>query len=147
MLNVECMSPPVKFISSGGRGDFWSKNVFLILACDDTIYKKKGVHFCTLGSLFPRLLKRTVLDQPPVDNGGVSSGRSVAVAVGYWLLALQWPFNGTSMALQWHFNITSTKKRKIRKKHCFWCFHPHRLRECLRYARFSLTQLSRPGQS
>ena len=50
------------------RGDLWSKNVFLILACDDTI-KKCGVSF------FPRLLKQTVLDQPTLDSGGVRRGR------------------------------------------------------------------------
>ena len=33
-----------------------------------------------------------------MDNGGVSRGRSVAVSVGCWLLALQWLFNGTSTA-------------------------------------------------
>ena len=30
-----------KTLSSRGRGDLWSKNVFLILGCDDTIFKKK----------------------------------------------------------------------------------------------------------
>ena len=58
------------------------------------------------------------LDQPTVDSGIVTRGRSVSVAVGCWLFALQWHFNGTSrvlqrhfngtsMALQWHFNGTS----------------------------------------
>ena len=47
------------------------------------------------------------MDQPTVDNGGVSRGRSVAAAVGCWLLALQRHFNGTSMALQWqHFGAS-----------------------------------------
>ena len=32
--------------TSGCRGDFWSKNVFLILACNDTI-KKKCIGFIT----------------------------------------------------------------------------------------------------
>ena len=44
--------------------------------------KKGGVCFYTIGSLFPRSLKRTVLDQSTVDNGGASRGRFVAVAVG-----------------------------------------------------------------
>ena len=56
-----------------------------------------GVHFFPL-----RLLKRTALDQPTVDNGGVSKRRSVAVAVGCW------HFDGTSMALQQHFKGTLT---------------------------------------
>ena len=46
--------------------DLWSKNIFLILACDDIIFKKRLGLFCTLGSLFPRLLKHTVLDKPTV---------------------------------------------------------------------------------
>ena len=53
------------------------------------------------------LLKSVVLDQPTVDSGGVSRARSVAVAVGCCLFALQWQFNGTSMALQQNFNGTS----------------------------------------
>ena len=35
------------------------------------------------GPFSPRLLKRTILDQRTGDCAGVSSGRSVAVAVGY----------------------------------------------------------------
>ena len=85
--------------TSGGRGDLWLKNIFLILACDDKIVKKK----CE--SVFsPRSIKYTVLDQPTVDNGGVIRGRSVLwlLAVGCWLLALPWHFNGTSMAKNTH---------------------------------------------
>ena len=63
--------------TSGCRGDLWSTTVFLILACDDIIFKKK------MGSaFFPRLLKRAVLDQPTVDSVGFSRGRFVAAAVG-----------------------------------------------------------------
>ena len=87
MLNVVCPLP-MKFITSGCRGDLWSKNVFLIWACDDTI-KKKGCPFCTLGFFFPRLLKHAVVDQPTVDNVEVSRGRSVAATVGCCLLALR----------------------------------------------------------
>ena len=51
------------------------KNVFLILACNETIFKKK-FGFVS----FPRLLKHPVFDQPTVDSVGVSRGRSVAVS-------------------------------------------------------------------
>ena len=104
LLNV-CPLPS-KFITSGCRGDLWSKNIFLILDCDDTIIKKRGFRFCTLWSLFLRPLKHTILEEPTVENGGVIKGRSVAVAVGCWLLALQRHINGTSTALQRHFNST-----------------------------------------
>ena len=66
---------------------------------------------CVFSLIF---LKRAVLDQPTVDSGGVSRRRSVAVAVGCWLLAVctslapQWHFNSTSMALKRYFNGTST---------------------------------------
>ena len=81
--------------------DFWSKNVFLILACDKTISFSDSV-------FLPRLLRRAVLDQPTVDSGGVTRGRSVAVAVDCCLFALQCHFNGTSTALPQHFHGTST---------------------------------------
>ena len=72
-----------------------------------------------MGAVFyPEIVKRAVLDQPTMDNEGVSRGR--AVAVGCWYFnatsaalqghlnststALQQHFNGTSTALQWHFN-------------------------------------------
>ena len=94
--------------TSGCRGDFCSKNVFLILACDHTILRKKGGFLFGAGSVFfLRLLKHTDLDQPKMDNGGVSGGRSVAVAVGCWLLALQWHSNSTSRAVQRRFNVAS----------------------------------------
>ena len=76
--------------TSGCCGDLWSKNIFLILVCDDIIFQKKGGLFLHLGVLFPRSLKCAVLDHPTVDNGVVSRGRSVALAVGCW------HFNGTS---------------------------------------------------
>ena len=82
------------------RGDLWSKNVVLILALNDTKRGEGGPFY--KGSLVLRLLKRTVLDQPTVDNGGVSRERSVAAAVGCW------HFNSSSIALQPHFNCTST---------------------------------------
>ena len=44
-----------------------------------------------------------VLEQPTVDIGGVSRGRSVAMAVGFW------HFNGTSIELQLHLNATLTE--------------------------------------
>ena len=46
--------------------------------------------------------------------GGVSRGRSVAVAVGCWLLAV-----GTSLALQRHFLGTSTTQKNTPTKK--WC--------------------------
>ena len=94
MLNVETPLP-VESIISGCRGDLWLKNVVLILACGELNFKRgAGGRFCTLGSLFPRSLKRLDLDQPTVDNGGFSRGRSVAAAVGCC------HFNSTLMALQ-----------------------------------------------
>ena len=96
------------------------KNVFLILTCNDTIYKKGWVRFYTLGSLFPRSLKCTVLDKPPVDYGGVSRGRSVAVAVGYLLLALRWHFNDTYISLE---------EKKNKEKKWYLLFHPHWLNQ------------------
>ena len=73
----------MKLITSGCRGDLRSKNIFLIFPCDDKIIKKKGGdRFFTLGSHFLRSLLCTDLDQPTVEDGGVSRVRSVAVAVG-----------------------------------------------------------------
>ena len=94
------------------HGDFWSKNVILVWACDDTILKKKWVRF-----FCPRLLKCAGLDQPTVDSGGVTRGRSVAVAVGCLHFngtstALQLHFHGTSTALPQHFHCTSTTHLK-----------------------------------
>ena len=82
-----------------------------------TQFKKRGGLFLGLGVLFPRLLKRTVFDQPTVDNGGVSRGRSAAVAIGT-SMALQWQFNSTSTAIQWHINGNSTaiQRQKIKNK-------------------------------
>ena len=68
--------------------------------------------------VFPRLLKLAVLDQPIVDNKGVSIERSVAVTVGCWPLAvgttmrLQWYFNGTLTTLQGNLNNTTQKTTK-----------------------------------
>ena len=106
--------------TSGCRGDFWSKNIFLILTCDATIFTKRACYF------FQRLLKHAVLDQPTVDSRGVSMGRSGAVAVGCWLFALQRHFIGTSMALQQHFNGTSTALLWYFRYHCFYS---HRSRD------------------
>ena len=75
-------------------------------------FQYRGVRFLTLGSLFLRLPKRMVLDQPTVDNGRVSRGRSVATAVGCWLL------NGPSMALQKHFNRISTVLQRQKNGIC-----------------------------
>ena len=55
----------------------------------------------TKGGYFLGGIKHTDLDQPTIVNGGVSRGRSVAVAVGCVYV------NGTSISLQWHFNCTS----------------------------------------
>ena len=87
----------MQFITSGCLGDLWSKNVILILACDDKVFNKRGVHS------FLRMLKHTVVEQPNVDNWG-------AVAVGYW------HFNGTSMALKRHFNSFSTALQQQKEK-------------------------------
>ena len=90
------------------------------------------MEFCVLGRVvlfFPRLQKLTVLDQPTVDNGRVNMGRSVAVTVGFCLLAvgtsmeLQWLFNGTLTALQRNLQRTSMSHKKGHKKNIilFWC--------------------------
>ena len=45
------------------------------------------------------MVKCAVLNQPTADSERVSMGRYMAVAVGCWLFALQWHFNGNLMAL------------------------------------------------
>ena len=72
-----------------------------------TQFKKRGGLFLLLDAPSSEIANITVLDQPTVDNEGFSRGRSVAAAVGCWLLALQRHFYGTSTALQWKFNGTS----------------------------------------
>ena len=75
-----------------------------------TKFSKKG------GSGFSRdCLKHADLDQLTVDSEGVSRGRSVALAVGCWMFALQLHFNGTFMALSQHFHGTFTAKKKNKK--------------------------------
>ena len=57
---------------------------------------------------FTEIVKTHGLDQPTVDNGGVSRGRSVAMAVGCWHFNVtSMALHGTSMSLQRHFNGTS----------------------------------------
>ena len=56
------------------RENFWSKGISLILACDDTI-----LVFSSVLMIF-RVFG--ILEPATVDNGGVSRGGSVAVAVG-----------------------------------------------------------------
>ena len=58
LLKCAVWTPHPKTPTSGCRGDLGLKNVFLILACNDTIFPKKG------GLFFPRLLKRVVLVPP-----------------------------------------------------------------------------------
>ena len=53
-IGVWCPQAP----TYGGYGDLWLKNVFLIVACDDTILKK-WLHFSL------RLLTLAFLDPPP----------------------------------------------------------------------------------
>ena len=87
------------------------KEVILLLACDDTIFKTKK---CVL--FFSEILKRSVLDHPTVDSGGVSSGKYVALAVDCLLLALQGHFKDTSMTLPQHFHsIPNGLTRHIKK--------------------------------
>ena len=86
-----------------------------------------------------RLLKHAVLDKPFVNNGGVNRGRSVtvAVAVGCWLFALEWHFDGTSTALQRHFHGTSSAlQRQFKKKNngIVACIPISREIQCLPYA-------------
>ena len=66
-----------------GTGQSSSYNVSPYVVCFFSL------HAFTLGSLFLRFLKQKILTQPTVQDGGVSRGRSVAPAVGCWLLALQ----------------------------------------------------------
>ena len=40
-LKTNLIKPPAETCTSGCHGDFWLKNVILILACDDTITKNK----------------------------------------------------------------------------------------------------------
>ena len=76
------------------------KECFLILAWQ---LKKEGSGFIS------RLLKCAFFDQPTAHSGGVSRGRSVAVAVSCWIFALQRHFNGISKALPRHFYGTHKK--------------------------------------
>ena len=57
-----------------------------------------------------------VLEQPTMDNGGVSRGRYLAVAFGCW------QFNGTSMVYWRHFNNSKALKRPFfcLKKKVIW---------------------------
>ena len=50
--------------SSGGCGEFWSKNMFLIFACYDTILKKRGL-FSHLRSLFPKIAETCGFEPTP----------------------------------------------------------------------------------
>ena len=61
MLNVECPLR-MKFITSGCRGDFWSKNVFLYWPAMTQLKKRSKF------VVSPRLLKRAVLDPPTKTN-------------------------------------------------------------------------------
>ena len=62
----------------------------------------RGVHFF-------KSVKSAVLDQPTVVSGVLNRGKSVAVAFGCWLYALQRHFNSTSMALPQHLKGIYTK--------------------------------------
>ena len=93
--------------TSGCHGDLWSKKVFLILACDDTILKKRRGYIFLLS-----LFKRAVLDLLWIV--GVLAGEDLWL----WLLdvctstAHQRHFNGTSMALPQHFHRTFMAQQK-----------------------------------
>ena len=63
-----------------------------------------GGIFFYLAVPFSDIAKIYGLDHPTVDNGEIISGRSVAAAIGCWLLGPQQHFNGTAMALELHFN-------------------------------------------
>ena len=92
-----------------------------------TQFSKKKGHFCEGGGcFFLRLLKHMVLEQPTVDIGGVSRGRSVAMAVGFWhfngtSIELQLHLNATLTELHWHFNGTKTAKKYIIFLGCGQC--------------------------
>ena len=73
--------------------------------CDD----QKNTHFQVswrplVKERIPYISPCAVLAQPTVRSWGVNRGRSVALAVGWWLFALQQHFNGTSTALPLHFH-------------------------------------------
>ena len=55
--------------TSGGLGDLWSKNVFLILACDDKILKKGG------GPVFFEIVKTRGFGKHPLPEVVDTSGR------------------------------------------------------------------------
>ena len=82
------------------------------------VVKTSGQRTIKSECVFTRMLKHSVSDQPTVDVGGVTKGRSVTV--GCWLFALQGDFNITSMALQWHLHGTSMvlQQNLNRKKKC-----------------------------
>ena len=105
-----------KTFTSGCPGDLWSKNLFLIVACEDTIFKGRPFFVW-------KLLKHETLDQPTVDSGRIGRGRLWLLAVVFFciLMALQRHFHCPFTALPTHFNGNSTA--------LYWCFYPHRSKE------------------
>ena len=80
-----------------------------------------------------------------VHSGGVSRGRSVAVAIACWLFALPWHFTSTSTALPGRFQGNFMEllqhfhciKRYNKPKNCINAFIPiHQESQCLPYAGF-----------
>ena len=56
----------------GGSGDFWSKGVSLILACNDTFFL---IFFLRFTTFFVCFWTHPIVSQPTVDNVGVSRRR------------------------------------------------------------------------
>ena len=88
--------------------------------------KKRGIFVGRGAVFFLILLKHMVLEQPTVDIGGVSRGRSVAMAVGFWhfsgtSIELQLHLNATLTKLHWHINGTKTAKKYIIFLGCGQC--------------------------
>ena len=67
---------PCKTPTFGCCGDFWLKNIFLILVCDDKIVKNSACSF------FSRLLKCAVLDHSPHFVSFIYVGKHFYVCKG-----------------------------------------------------------------
>ena len=99
-----CQTP-----TSGCHGNFWSKNIFLILACDET----------TLKTNLPIPPPRICQDMRFWITLLWIVGELAGTGLWLWLLAFGClHFNGTLATLQLHFINTSRTQKNKEEKHC-----------------------------
>ena len=103
---VKCINTIVFFLTHEGRQNYFFQS-FSGSTHKKTIKKRVSKFYFQFSLLSAR---------STVNSWRLSRGRSVAVAVGCWLFALQRHFNGTSAALPRHFNKTSMALKKKKKK-------------------------------